>query len=36
MKNKCDQEVWKSIEHNMKDPEYVRAAYEFILKSISG
>jgi len=32
---KCDNRVWDDIEENMKNPEYVRAAYEFILKSIS-
>jgi len=35
MKQKCDKEVWERIEENMKNPEYVKAAYEFILKSIS-
>lgn len=33
-RQKCD--VWADIEEKMKDPEYVKAAYEFILKSISG
>jgi len=32
---KCDQELWKEIDENMKNPEYVKAVYEFILKSIS-
>jgi hypothetical protein len=34
-KQRCDQEVWKEIEENMKNPEYVKAAYEFIIKSMA-
>ncbi len=31
MKLKCrDKDIWKKIEEAQKDPEYIRAAYEFI------
>ena len=32
---KCNKKVWKDIEEHTKDPEYVKAVYEFIIKSIS-
>ena len=34
-KNKCDQKAWDDIEKHTQNPEYVKAVYEFILKSIS-
>ena len=34
-KQKCDPELWKQIDKNMKNPEYVKAVYEFILESTS-
>ena len=35
-KIKCkEKKVWENIELHNKNPEYVKAVYEFILKSIS-
>jgi len=31
----CDKAVWDEIEEHMRNPNYVSAVYEFILKSIS-
>jgi|TARA_Y100000294_G_C8238166_1_gene209633 hypothetical protein len=29
-KIKCNEKLWDDIDDHMKDPEYIKAAYEFI------